>query len=401
MRLAFLTHEPFFPPSGGGSAEAVYLVEEFVRRGHEVHVFGPAIAGADAVAARCKIKLHQFTGWQMGRYARFRNFKYLLYPSALARMVAATSRETKFDLLLSQHTISAVAAGKLRQQLGVPVVMNFLDYLTGFMETWPGWVAPRPLVGALMQYELSLPRRYDADGIMTVSDTLADYFAAAGFPRERIRPIYYGYDAELFRPLGAVAARPKHPVVVMHGSFDQHHLQEIARVAVLRVNASRPETEFKFIGRETPSLQKFLGCVRASAPSAKLTTTGFVPYAEVAQHLASASVGIIPYEESRGTHCAFVAKVVEYLGTGIPAVCTPLNNVRRYFADEPAIKFSGFDGTSFGDAILAWLHEPLEKRLALGRAASERVKTSLDWRALSRRAADFVESVHARGLSTH
>ena len=41
MRLAFLTHEPFHPPSGGGSAEAVYLVEEFVRRGHEVHLFGP------------------------------------------------------------------------------------------------------------------------------------------------------------------------------------------------------------------------------------------------------------------------------------------------------------------------------------------------------------------------
>ena len=401
MRLAFLTHEPFFPPSGGGSAEAVYLVEEFTRRGHEVHVFGPAIADADGVAARCKITLHQFTGWEMGRYTAFRNFKYLLYPSALARMVAEAARGTRFDLLLSQHTISAVAAGKLRARLGVPVVMNFLDYLTGFMETWPAWAAPKPMVGALMRYELSLPRRYAADGIMTVSDTLADCFAEAGFPRERIRPIYYGYDAELFRPLAAGASRPAHPVVVMHGSFDQHHLQEIARVAVLRVAAARPETEFKFIGRETPSLRAFVERVRAAAPGAKLTTTGFVPYAEVARHLASASVGIIPYEESRGTHCAFVAKVVEYLGTGIPAVCTPLNNVRRYFANEPAIKFSGFDGASFGDAILAWLNEPLEKRLALGRAASELVKASLDWRALSRRAADFVESVHARRASEH
>jgi hypothetical protein len=42
MRLAFLTHEPFYPPSGGGSAEAVYLVEELVRRGHEVHIMAPA-----------------------------------------------------------------------------------------------------------------------------------------------------------------------------------------------------------------------------------------------------------------------------------------------------------------------------------------------------------------------
>src|SRR5438093_9491058 len=42
MRVAFLTHEPFYPPSGGGSAEAVYLVQELIQRGHDVHLFCPA-----------------------------------------------------------------------------------------------------------------------------------------------------------------------------------------------------------------------------------------------------------------------------------------------------------------------------------------------------------------------
>ena len=41
MRLAFLTHEPYFPPSGGGSAEAIYLIRELVRRNHEIHLFCP------------------------------------------------------------------------------------------------------------------------------------------------------------------------------------------------------------------------------------------------------------------------------------------------------------------------------------------------------------------------
>jgi len=396
MRLAFLTHEPFHPPSGGGSAEAVYLVEEFARRGHEVHVFSPAFESAAELGARMRVTFHPFAGWPMGRYARFRNVKYLLYPTALARMVARAAARTRFDLLLSQHTISAVAAGRLKRRLGVPVVMNFLDYLTGFMETWPAWTAPPPVVAALMRYELSLPRRFDADGVMTVSDTLAGCFADAGYPRERLRPIYYGYDAELFKPASPGAAQPATPVVVMHGSFDQHHLQHIAVEGVVRVALARPETEFKFVGRETPTLVRFLAAVRARAPRVRLTTTGFVPYSEVASHLAGAAVGIIPYEESRGTHCAFVAKAVEYLGSGIPAVCTPLDNVRRYFADEPAVKFSGFDGASFGAQILAWLDEPADSRAALGLAASGRVKAALDWRALSRRAADFVEQVHAR-----
>src|SRR5947208_3590207 len=49
MRVAFLTHEPFYPPSGGGSAEAVYLVQELIQRGHEVHLFCPAFPDPDKI----------------------------------------------------------------------------------------------------------------------------------------------------------------------------------------------------------------------------------------------------------------------------------------------------------------------------------------------------------------
>ena len=80
LRIAFLTHEPFYPPSGGGSAEAVYLVQEMVRRGHEVHVFGPQIPDAENVQEKFHVTLHPFTRWEMGRYAKLRNFKYLAYP---------------------------------------------------------------------------------------------------------------------------------------------------------------------------------------------------------------------------------------------------------------------------------------------------------------------------------
>ena len=82
-----------------------------------------------------------------------------------------------------------------------------------------------------------------------------------------------------------------------------------------------------------------------------------MPYAEVARHLADASVGIVPYEESAGTHCAFVAKVVEYVASGLPAVSTPLKSIRRYFQDDPMVRFSKFDGEDFGGKIIGWLDE--------------------------------------------
>jgi glycosyltransferase involved in cell wall biosynthesis len=122
-------------------------------------------------------------------------------------------------------------------------------------------------------------------------------------------------------------------------------------------------------------------------------TTGFVPYAQVAAHLANASVGIVPYEESTGTHCAFVAKTVEYLAVGLPVVSTPLDSGRRYFGNEPMVRFSGFDGGNFGGKILSWLCEPADQRADWARKASERVRTELDWRVISRKAIDVVERV--------
>lgn len=403
MRVALLTHEPFYPPSGGGSAEAVYLVREFVRRGHEVHLFCPAFPDEAAVAARFGVTVHPFTRWRMGRYARFRNFKYLLYPAALAahvrRAICAAERRTgtplRFDLLFAQHTISAVAAGRLHRRLGVPAAFNFLDYLTGFMETWPGWLMPGPLVRALTRYELSLPRRYDAAAVLTVSTPLAERFTATGFPVERVRAIQYGYDAALFTPPKMPDAQepPPQPVVVMHGSFDEHHLGTIAREAVRRVVAARPETNFRFVGRETPALRRFVASVREAQPNARLETPGFVPYEEVPGQLRSAALGIVPYEESNGTHCAFVAKAVEYLGCGLPVVSTPLENLRGYFGEEPAMRFSGFDGESFAAEILRWLDTSAEVRREAGRRASARVARELDWSAVTGRAVEFVEQV--------
>lgn len=365
-------------------------MEEMRRRGHEVHVFCPNIADAEAVQKKFGIHLHLFTKWKMGRYTRLRNLKYFFYPVFLRRMVAGAARNTKFDLICSIHAIAAVAAGKLKNQLQVPAVMNFPDLLTGFMETWPGYHAPRPLVDALKRYEISLPARYNVDGVLTVSDALADYFVQRGYPHEKILPIYYGYDADRF-PFRAQPPPKSSRVVVMHGSFDAHHLGEIALGAIRHVTRERPGTIFRFVGKQTEPLEKFLRRAERDIPGFKSETTGFVPYTEVATHLQDANVGIVPYEESTGTHCAFVAKIVEYVASGLPTVATPLESIRRYFKNDPMVIFSKFDGEDFGRGIVEWLDRPPATWQLYAAKSSARVQVELDWRPLCHKAIDFVE----------
>ena len=393
MRLALLTHEPFYPPSGGGSAEANYLVSELTRCGHEVHLFCPDFPDRDAVAARFGITVHPFTGWEMGRYTRLRSLKYLAYPGALRRLVRRIARDISFDAILSQHAISAVAAGKLKADLGVPMVMNFLDFLTGFMESWPAWAMPRFVLRRLMAYELSLPKRHDADAVLTVSDELARRFAETGYAADRLLPIRYGHDAKLFQPRTENREpRTEHlGTVAMHGSFDTHHLGPIAIRAITNIALAKPETHFLFIGRETDAVKKLAKRVFAAAPLAKLECTGFVPYGEVAQRLGQAGVGIIPYESSSGTHCAFVAKLVEYAALGLPVVSTPLAGVKSFFGDEPSVRFSTFDGGQFANDVIDLLDNPPPR--AESERLARRVAAKLDWPVICAKAVDRLEAI--------
>jgi glycosyltransferase involved in cell wall biosynthesis len=392
MNIGILTHEPFHPPSGGGSSQAIYLVEEMVRRGHSVHVFAPQAEKVAELEAKFGIKIHSFTTWKMGRYARLRNLKYLAYPLFLEKLVKATARDVKFDVLLAQHAISCVTAGRLHRPLNCAVAMNFLDYLTGYFDSWPKYLAPTPVVTRLKRFELSLPIKYQAEAIFTISDVLADLFKEAGYPGERILPIYYGYDGKLFQPTFQPSPTP---LVVMHGSLDHHHINEFGASALRQIYAKRPDTKFRFVGHKTDALLKVLDALKGHIPESAIECTGFVPYAEVAGRIQNATVGIVPYATSTGAHCTVVAKTVEYAAMGIPMVCTPLRGTVRYWGTNPIIRFSNMNPDSFAERVLSWFDEPKVARLAWAKAASEKVRKELDWVPFSQRVVERLETIHS------
>jgi glycosyltransferase involved in cell wall biosynthesis len=395
VHIALLTHEPFYPPSGGGSAAAVYLVRELVRRAHQVEVFAPGVGDLQDIEERFAIRYRPFTRWRMGRTTSLRTAKYLAYPSALTRWMSEVIQSgAHYDVLLSQHSISAVAAGRLRRQFRIPAVFNLLDCLTGFMETWPPYLMPRAMARALVRYELSLPRRYQVEGVLSVSDALRDRLIAQRYPAERVRAIYYGYDPKLFRPRQRGSpdeAMTTSPLVVMHGSFDHHHLGPIARDALLAVARARPEVRFRFVGPRTSALQHFLKTVRRAAPGIAAEETGFVRYDQIPAVLSEATLGITPYQPSTGTHCAFVAKTVEYLALGLPVVSTPLESALRYYAGCEAVKFSDDTAESFARAMLEWLAMTRVARAAAVEPARLKVEAQLNWDAVCGRAAEFIE----------
>ena len=390
MKLALLTHEPFYPPSGGGSAELLYLVKDLTQRDHEVHLFCPEFPNSKNVAKQFSIVIHPFKAWQMNRYTSFRSIKYLLYPIFLRKLVKKIANNIQFDIIFSQHAISSVAAGQLKSDLKIPVVMNFLDHLTGFMETWPKWRMPRCILKHLIQFELNLPTRYKADFIFTVSKELSKRFIENGFSPSRVTSINYGYDARLFKHR---KQKPQLPTtIVMHGSFDTHHLGQIATKAIYSITQARPDVHFLFIGKETIELKNLIRKITNLSPKTNISCTGFINYELISERLYQGHVGIIPYEESSGAHCAFVAKMVEYAAVGLPVVSTPLLGTKTFFLNEPTIIFSKFDSQTFARDTIEVLNTNYQRIEA--KRLSERVANDLNWEFICEKVVNQLEEIH-------
>ncbi len=154
----------------------------------------------------------EFTLWEMGRYTSLRNLEVFVVPWISGENGGQSSQRPHPSMSSSmQHAISAVAAGWLKKRLGVPSRGDqcFLDYLTAFLETWPSYLAPRPMINALKRYELGIPLKNNVDAVLTVSDYLADLFVGAGYPREKILPIYFSYDSGDFQIAAPPAAPPR------------------------------------------------------------------------------------------------------------------------------------------------------------------------------------------------
>lgn len=406
MRIAFLTHEPFYPSSGGGSIEAIYLVMAMAERGYQVDVYCPEFDEPDSFQEKpwTRVRFIKFTRWEMGRYTRFRNFKYLLFPAQLEKMVRRQARTEgiHYDWIWGQHSIACEAAGRLKRYFvrtqsdsNIRLAMNYLDLLTGFMESWPSWMAPSFLIRRLTGYEIRTPARYNADVVYTVSDELLDRFAAVGISREKLFSFYFGIDSRLFTHAewSPESEMNEAPEIVMHGSFDHHHLGGLALEATLLTLKRHSGVRFVFIGNATSAWNDFaLKLKNRGADMSRVAREDFIPYEELPKRLARSSIGWVPYEPTSGTHSAFIAKFVEYLSIGLPAVSGRLRGISRYFGDSKLAYFTDFSGEAISDAFQEIIKFSVDDLKSQSADSREQTLRELDWKSLSNRALDFLET---------
>jgi glycosyltransferase involved in cell wall biosynthesis len=113
-----------------------------------------------------------------------------------------------------------------------------------------------------------------------------------------------------------------------------------------------------------------------------VTFTGRVGPKTIAQYLSAADIGLCPDLKTPLNELSTMNKTMEYMAYALPSVSFDLAET-RVSAGETALYVPSGNIAAFADAVEGLLDHP-QRRVALGKAARERVARELDWQSQAR-----------------
>lgn len=109
-------------------------------------------------------------------------------------------------------------------------------------------------------------------------------------------------------------------------------------------------------GEDGPAIRRLvhrLGLTR------QVSFEGFVPYQELAEHLAKANVAVLPFEETQVTNLALPGKVPQYLLCDLPTVATRLEGLKSLLPEGHGVTYAA-PGSEFVERVVSLLNSPGE-----------------------------------------
>ncbi len=258
----------------------------------------------------------------------------------------------------------------MARRLGVPVLFRSID-ISHALRVTP--------YSALIRWAESVVLA-KATAVSTHNVALRDYVVAHGAEGQRVTLEYPGLDLERFRPGSRpteLAARygiePQHRVVTFMGTLYRfgglsQFLETLAPKLVGRRDLRVLLLGGGEAGEELRQRAIDLGI------DDQVIFAGMIDYEELASHLLLSDVAINPFDSGLVTNCALPGKVLQYLGCGLAAVCTPLDGLMGMLPEGDGIVYRQ-PGEPFVDAVLELVDDDDARRelAAAGRNAMERI----------------------------
>lgn len=402
------------PFCGGQGVYVQYLAQELVAMGHRVHIVsGPPYPVVPEGAVLHRIRSHVFFGYstsqllsqlplkeiwlnptsvyefassRIGVFPEIRAFSFRAY-AYLRRLL----EEEPLDLI---HDNQCLGYGLLLMRaFGVPLIATVHHPLTIDRRTWFETPAGlRQKIRMLLYYPLVMQsvvvKRMDR--IVTVSeDASLQIQRDFRVPREKIRVIYNGLDAQIFRPVPHQEKIPRRIIFVGNVADRKkgvlYLLQAMAKV--------RQDAHLVLVDGSTPTRVSAVDLVRELGLDGRVLVTGKIDTKELVRLYSSAQVAVVPslYE-------GFGFPAAEAMACELPVVATTAGALPEVVGTDRScgILVPPRDPDALARALNELLADPQRCR-SMGVEARRRVLRNFTWR----KAAESLTDLYMELLDAH
>ena len=363
MKILYVASDQVVPGTTGGSVHVLEVARGLARLGHEVHA---VVRGSGREAGREHLEgvhWHRVRWWPPHRFFRFRARAAVERIAEAVRPQAVMERYYNFG---GEGILTAAAHG-------LPSLLEVNSPLLDHRRSLKAALDAALLVRPLRRHRERLCRA--ASALVAPLPEIVPAFA-----REKTRRVTWGADVEAFHPtrrrddLRAAWGVPEGALaVVFAGSFRPWHGVHVLEDAARRLVARR-DIFFVLVG----------GRAAGEGAGYHGRRLGPQPYAAMPGLLASADVGVAPYDTRRLSQLELgfywsPLKIFEYMASGLPTVTigrTPLDEIVR--EGQEGLHVAEADPAALADALCR-LADDADARRAMGASARGRVVELYSW----------------------
>jgi len=363
VRILYVASDQVVPGRTGGSVHVLEVARGLAARGHEVHAVVHRDRGAPDREDRDGVHWHRIAWRPPHRLFRFRARRAVEAVAEAARAEVVIERYYNFG---GEGILAA--AGR-----GIPSLLEVNSPIVDHPGSLKGFVDALSVVRPLRRWRERLCRQ--ASALVAPLPEIVPAFA-----RAKTETVTWGANVSVFSPARrSEAARRELGIpdgavaVAFSGSFRPWHGAPVLEAAARRLRHRR-DIFFLLVG----------GPRRGEARGYRGRLVGTVPYDRMPEVLASADVGVAPYDTARLRQLRLgfywsPLKIFEYMASGLPVITIarpPLHEIVR--AGQEGVHVREADPVDLARAIES-LADDAEARARMGRSGRERVVERYSW----------------------
>jgi glycosyltransferase involved in cell wall biosynthesis len=340
-------------PKGTLAARMLPLGQALVQRGHRVTIIAPPVHNPQDAMTTIDYNGVPVIHTQVGD---FHQPWSLLQPSL--------RQPPDIVHVFKPKGFAGLAA--LLAQVVLPRTRLVID--TDDWEGWGGWndLLPYPYLAKQLfaWQEGDLPRR--AAAVTVASRTLQSQVWGFGVPPERVFYLPNGSQPQKDSVEGEPAP---HPTLLLYTRFWEFDLATVV-AALVGIVAQHPNVRLLVIGKgEQGQEVEFQRLVARAGLSTNLDYRGWVEPAQIPALVASASIALVPLNDTLINRARCSAKLIELMEAGKALVVANVGQTSEYLRDQvSALLVPPSDSAALARACIALLNNPVRCR-ELGQAA--------------------------------